>query len=44
MNPEALRRDNGVLSGKTESFMKSKRYRNPDDKNQETPEVSEPIR
>jgi hypothetical protein len=32
------RRDNGVLSRKTESVMKSKGYRNPANKNQETPE------
>jgi hypothetical protein len=36
---EALkRRDNGVLSRKIESVMKSKGYRNPANKNQETPE------
>jgi hypothetical protein len=36
---EALkRRDNGVLSRKTESVMKSAGYRNPANKNQETPE------
>jgi hypothetical protein len=36
---EALkRRDNGVLSRKTESIMKSKGYRNPANKKQETPE------
>jgi len=31
------RRDNGVLSRKTESVMKSKGCRNPTNKNQETP-------
>jgi hypothetical protein len=42
-NPERVtskalkRRDNGVLSTKTESFMKSKGYSNPTNKNQETP-------
>jgi hypothetical protein len=37
--PEALRRDNGVLSGKTESVMKSEGYKNTANKNQETPEA-----
>ncbi|KPK46461.1 MAG: hypothetical protein AMK74_00200 [Nitrospira bacterium SM23_35] len=37
---EALkRRDNGVLSGKIESVMKSKSYRDPSNKNYETPEI-----
>jgi hypothetical protein len=31
-------RDNGVLSRKTEFIMKSNDYRNPANKNQETPE------
>ena len=36
---EALKQgDNGVLSGKTESAMKSRAYRNRSNKNQETPE------
>jgi hypothetical protein len=37
---EALkRRDNGVLSGKTESLMRSADYRIPANKNQETPDI-----
>jgi hypothetical protein len=36
-NTNSERGDNGVLSRKTESVMKSKGYRNPANKNQETP-------
>jgi len=37
MNPEALRRDNGVLFGKREFLIVSIGYKNAPSKNQETP-------
>jgi hypothetical protein len=37
------RKDNGVLSRKTESFMKSKGYGNPANRNEETPEKLLPL-
>jgi hypothetical protein len=45
-NPERVtskalkRRDNGVLLRKTESLIESKAYRNPVNKNQETPDYT----